>query len=75
MHAVIHPINSPLRAVDKTRPGDIVHMSGYSFAAGGLPLNVSFPNVVSREESGPLGISDEKRSRVDVGVFFFRWLK
>ncbi|XP_003745965.1 RNA 3'-terminal phosphate cyclase [Galendromus occidentalis] len=41
VEAVIHPITSPLRAVDRTRPGEIVSMTGYSFAAGGLPLNVA----------------------------------
>lgn len=64
VEAVIQPITSPLRAVDKTRPGDIVHMSGYSFAAGGLPLNVSCRNFhVIRISIRHLGDVEESPQR------------
>lgn len=38
---MISPLSEVIPAVDMTRPGEVVQMTGYSFAAGGLPLNVS----------------------------------
>lgn len=42
VEVVVSPLSEPIPSVDMTRPGDVVQMIGYSFAAGGLPLNVSF---------------------------------
>ncbi|OQR70235.1 RNA 3'-terminal phosphate cyclase-like, partial [Tropilaelaps mercedesae] len=41
VEVIISPAKEPIPAVDMTSPGEVIQMTGYSFAAGGLPLNVA----------------------------------